>query len=63
MATSKSSTGREAVRSTAKSPRSQKPLISSPAMAKREMAKLRRGRDELESEATTADTSVRSSLI
>jgi hypothetical protein len=39
------------------------PLVSSLTAAKREAAGLRRGRERLEDQAETADTSVRSSLI
>jgi hypothetical protein len=39
------------------------PLVSSPAEAKRESARLRRDRENLESEPTTAETDIHSSLI
>jgi hypothetical protein len=60
---SSSSTSRGRVRVTDKKPRPQRPLVSSPAEAEREIAELRRGRERLESAPTAADTDVRASLI
>jgi hypothetical protein len=39
------------------------PIVRSPAEAKREGARLRQDRESLESEPTTAETDIRSSLI
>ena len=63
MKTPKSSAGRGTVRSVEKTSRPQSPLVSSAAEAKRESARLRRGRTSLESAPTTAETDIRSSLI
>ena len=63
MKTTESSDRRGTVRPAKKAPGSQSPLVSSPAEAKRESARLRRGRASLESAPTTAETDIRSSLI
>ncbi len=63
MATSKSSNNREPVRAAGIDLSRQSPLVSSPAMAKRESAKLRQGREQLKAEPSVAETVVRSSLI
>jgi hypothetical protein len=46
-----------------KQPRPQSPLASSPAKAKREEATLEKGREQLESEPTAAETDIRTTLI
>ena len=60
MATSKSPspTSRGPIRITDK-----KPLVRSTAVAETEIAKLRRGREDLETRPTEADTAVRATLI
>jgi fructose-bisphosphate aldolase class I len=63
MKTPKSSDSRGTVRPAKKTPRPQSPLVRSPAEAKRESTRLRRGREQLESAPTPAETDIRSSLI
>ena len=63
MTTQKSSKNRGSVPFTDNKPRVQSPLVSSPAVAKREIASLRRGRERLESAPTADNTDARTSLI
>jgi len=59
----KSANRRENVSPAKPAPRPKSPLVSSPAEAKREGARLRRGRESLASSAATAETDIRTSLI
>lgn len=63
MKTKKSSQSRGFVRVTDKTPRPPSPLVSSPAMAEREIAGLRRGRKARESAPTANDMDARATLI
>jgi len=63
MPTSKSTQSRSNVGHVIKKSRTPSPLVSSPAVAKREIAGLRRSRNRIASSRTVAETDVRESLI
>jgi hypothetical protein len=63
MTIQKSSKSRVKIRVTDGKARPQSPFVSSPTVAERELANLRRGRQRLESTPTAADTDVRTTLI
>jgi hypothetical protein len=63
MTIQKSPKSRSKIRVTDGKARPQSPLVSSPAVATREIANLRRGRERLETTPTAADTDVRTTLI
>jgi len=62
MPKSKLPNSRDSVPVADKNSRSQIPLVKSPEAAKHEIEKLRRGREDMESAPTEADTSIRSSV-
>ena len=63
MKTPKSSIIRKPVLPAKKAASAKSPLVSSPAAAKQESARLRRGRASLESASGTAETDIRTTLI